>query len=725
MHLRDLEETIYTCDHFSFFEQKEAFLEPRKDHHYQKELLPRTASLTSSHTWFIEHHHIEDSQIKKWFDMWCGLSFDPSFILDFLIRADTFEDQIHKRFPTAKRFSLQGCEVLIPAFEIMIQKAKALGVSTVILGMTHRGRLNVLANIFRKPKILEEFEDLDIKAGDVKYHLGYSCHRDGMDLILLSNPSHLESVSPVVSGYSKGYGRRNLPVLIHGDGAFAAQGVVYETLQLGGLAGYTVGGCIHIILDNQIAFTTLPFESRSTRFCSDIAKAFQIPVLHGDVRDVDQVCVLFEMAVLYREHFQKDIIIRLQGYRRYGHNEGDNPSFTQPLSCFKDALPAYQLYAKHHNLAIIEPKEFEKTAPSSLKKDSPSKESSYTVLELKALLNEFKAPETFHLHPKLNALYQQFQESEVCTWQMAEMLAFKTLIKEGVSIRLSGQDTVRGTFSQRHAVWFDQITGEGFYPFGEQLSILNSPLSEYAALGFEYGYALAKPKDLVIWEAQFGDFANGAQIIIDQYLSSGKVKWAQNVPLVLFLPHGMEGQGPEHSSARLERFLQLSAQENWVIASPTTPANFYHLLRMPRDCPLVVMTPKSLLRHPLCVSPWEEMTKSFQPIYIDHKTQRCAVFCTGKIYYDLVEKNPDKTIIRLEQLHPFPEDIIRALPAYKECVWLQEEPKNMGAWSYIKPYFEDLGINLRYLGRKVSSSPAGGSYKHHKEEQDKIVSLDF
>lgn len=735
---RFMEETLYTMDHYAFLGGEDEFLPGRSLRYNSSESSAYLHIKPPSN--FIALNHIIDSEIrlkyKHFFEKNPLNSNNPQGILDLLVEVSCFENSLHKSFPGAKRFSIEGLDSLIPGLEEIIQMAPAFGINNIIMGMPHRGRLDVLACVFKKPyssivsEFQESYEGPSSLSGDVKYHNGYSAQRDNLTLTLLPNPSHLESIGSVTLGYAKGLKTSCLPIVMHGDASFSGQGVVYETFQLGGLDGYSVDGTIHIVMDNQIGFTATEKEGRSTPYCSDLAKAFNLPIFHVNADDPDSVCVFFKMALLFRQTFQKDSVIHLIGYRRHGHNEGDEPAFTNPLMYqkIKMHLPVATLYAQKHNLIIDE-------TPYALPSSSPTPIAP-PLLETKQLLplsikqlNSFlsilyKVPSHFNLHPKMKKLFEERLISPYCDWATAEALAFMSYVHDGRSVRLSGQDSQRGTFSHRHAVWIDQKTGEKHCPFGEGFEVFNSPLSEYAVLGFEYGYSLSHPHDLVIWEAQFGDFANGAQIIIDQYLSASFMKWGQESHLVLMLPHGYEGQGPEHSSARLERFLQLSAQNNWIIANVTTPSNLYHILRKQRQCPLILMTPKSLLRHKDAISSWEDFLDSFKPLYQDTKIAKRAIFCSGKVYYDLVKakQNQDISLIRLEQLYPFPiQEISAILGGYQEYVWCQEEPKNMGAWAYIKPFFEELGISIQYVGRSASSAPATGYHARHQREQKELV----
>ncbi|RME14769.1 MAG: 2-oxoglutarate dehydrogenase E1 component [Bdellovibrio sp.] len=736
-------------------------------------------------------------------------------ILISLIRTESLEKFIHTRYVGTKRFSIEGGDALLPMLENFVSRSTALGVEEIVIGMAHRGRINVLANFMGKALdiIFADFDGI-IKdetgyEGDVKYHMGYSADKNTphgpCHVSLAFNPSHLEAVNPVALGMTRAKQRRRqdtqerkkvVPILIHGDAAFCGQGVVSETLQLSQLKGYTVGGTIHVILNNQIGFTTNPSDSRSTRYSSDVAKSISAPVILVNGDDVEACVKAMDIALRFRQKFHQDIVIDLICYRRYGHNEGDEPSFTQPkmYSIIKKHPTLMKIYAKKlHEEGI-----FSEEESSSLYKEKIDnlqkilEETRKSPPELKQLafegiwkgfrrghLEDFEKtvntqfplarlrelskvlttpPENFNLHPKLKRLLSQrakmIEENKI-DWGLGELLCYASLLEEGTPVRLSGQDSKRGTFSHRHAVYFDVETGEEFTPLKTinsqvEFCIYNSPLSEMGVLGYEYGNASADPYFLTIWEAQFGDFANGAQIIIDQFLASGEEKWARSVGLTLFLPHGYEGQGPEHSSARPERFLQLCAGANMQVCNVTTPANLFHLLRrqIKRDFrkPLVVMTPKSLLRHPMVVSSLEEMCEGqfheimMDPLVSDFSKVEVLYLCSGKVFYDIQkvrisEKVPQaekKAFIRIEQLYPFPKasltPLLSGAPQLKKVIWLQEEPKNMGAAFYTIPLLrellDDLGfkkVKVEYLGRPEKASPATGSPKKHKEEQNKII----
>ncbi len=739
-------------------------------------------------------------------------------LLDRLTEVETFERFLHKTFPGQKRFSIEGTDMLVPVVDAIIRNAAAAATREVVIGMAHRGRLNVLAHILGKPyrDVLTEFISPDYTkdtylgwTGDVKYHLGArKAYRESgisaMPITLVPNPSHLEFVNPVVEGRARAaQEHRNRPgfpaedekeslaILIHGDAAFPGQGIVAETLNLSRLEGYHTGGTIHVIINNQIGFTTGTNEARSTLYASDLAKGFEIPIVHVNADDAEACIAVARMAWAYRERFQKDFLIDLVGYRRWGHNEGDEPVFTQPLMYSKitqhptvreiwarelerrgmitheeaqakvravqDRLQ--QAYDEVRNRREIEP-QGNSHLPSAATPAKLPKMVAPRLLSAKTLraLNEamLERPEGFTVNPKLERTLQRrrtaIDEPGGIDWSFAEALAFASILAEGTPIRLTGQDSERGTFSQRHMVLHDSETGKRYIPLHNipqsqaSFAIYNSPLSENAVLGFEYGYSTHAPDTLVLWEAQFGDFGNGAQVIIDQFIVSGHAKWGQNPSLVLLLPHGYEGQGPEHSSARLERYLQLAALGNIRVANCTTAAQYYHLLRRqaanlrldPR--PLIIMTPKSLLRHPMAASSLADLTDTqFQPVLppppggpADEDVTR-LILCSGKVYVDLMsngelEKAEGVAVARLEQLYYFPSAELSALfqryRGLREVVWLQEEPQNMGAWSFVAPRLRELldpAIPLHYVGRPESPSTAEGLHSQHVAEQTRIV----
>ncbi len=733
---------------------------------------------------------------------------DKIYILKKLARAVNFEKFIHRKFPGQKRFSLEGAEALIPAMDAIMEKGALLGTKEFVIGMPHRGRLNVLANIMRKKfsDIFAEFSgisyDDETLLGDVKYHLGYSCERETttgkkIRMTLAANPSHLETVNPVVEGIVrakidnsyKGDYKKVAPILIHGDASIAAQGVVYEVLQMSQLKGYKTGGTIHIVINNQLGFTTNYLDARSSTYCTDVAKVVQSPVFHINGDDVEALVYAIQLAMEFRDKFQRDVFIDLLCYRKYGHNEGDEPRFTQPLlykTIEKHPNP-FDIYAENLiKQGVISKNEvnviqddinatLEKNLEESKKKEKTnikffldsnwkkikkataedfemSPDTSVDKEVLKSLATKLTTlPADKKFYRKLVKLQEDRRkmvfDDDRLDWAMGELLAYATLLKEGYSVRLSGQDSERGTFSHRHAVMRVDESEEMYIPLENidekqaRFEVYNSLLSEYGVLGFEYGYALEAPDNLTIWEAQFGDFNNGAQIIIDQYLSSAEEKWNVMNDLVMFLPHGYEGQGPEHSSARIERFLTLCAENNLQLANPTTPANFFHLLRrqLHRDFrkPLVVFTPKSLLRHPQCVSSLDDFsTGGFREIIDDTAAKpdliHRIVFCSGKLYYDLLEEKEvkqinDTAIIRVEQLYPLPvKQIKEVLAKYRNAadyIWSQEEPVNMGAWTFIMQYFPDVKLNV--VARPASGSPATGSPKFHRLRQRKVIEKSF
>ncbi len=728
-----------------------------------------------------------------------------------LIAAEEFEHFLHSRFVGQKRFALEGGETALAILEEILQQAAANNVAEIVMGMAHRGRLNVLANAVGKDlkQIFSEFEgDIDPSStqgsGDVKYHLGATGVRkfaDGREvkITLSPNPSHLEAVDPVVEGLVRPkqdrledtQRARVIPVLIHGDAAFAGQGVVAETLNLSQLDGYSTGGTIHLIINNQIGFTTLPDESRSTPYSTDVARGVQAPIFHVNGDSPQAAIRVVQVAFDYRQKFQKDVVIDMICYRRHGHNEGDDPSYTQPILYRK--IKEHPSVARQYSERLIregvltaEEVEAMTQAISQRLSDAydavQKKAERFEVQDLSLVTDEDYAgfcprtavnqqvlervihgsttfPENFHLHPKLRGFIDKRRDiiarNGAFDWAFAEALAFGTLVLEGTPVRLSGQDSGRGTFSQRHLAFYDSETGQRYVPMQHiapgqgRFEVWDSSLSEYAVLGFEFGYSVADPLTLVIWEAQFGDFANGAQIMIDQFISCCEQKWGQPSGLVMLLPHGFEGQGPEHSSARIERFLTLCAENNMLVCNCTTPAQYFHLLRRQmyggRDRrgtrkPLIVFTPKSLLRHPRAVSTLHDFTAAgFQEILsddpaIDPQAVSRVVFCSGKVYYDLLagrdnQKATHVALIRVEQLYPFAAEraaeILNSYPKSAEIVWAQEEPRNMGPWHFMRDNFEPLlapsGRQLRYIGRPESASPATGSGKRHQQEQSAIV----
>lgn len=733
-------------------------------------------------------------------------------ILKKLNEAVVFESFLGTKFLGQKRFSLEGAESLIPALDSVVNIGADLGIREFVIGMAHRGRLNVLTNILGKSyeSIFSEFEgktyieepEQDF-GGDVKYHIGYSTDiktENGKDvhLSLVPNPSHLETVDPVVEGIVRskidmkydGDSAKIAPILIHGDSAVAGQGIVYEVIQMSKLEGYRTGGTIHIVVNNQVGFTTNFKDARSSTYCTDIAKVTLSPVFHVNGDDVEALVYAINMAVEYRQRYHTDVFIDLLCYRRYGHNEADEPKFTQPLlyKVIEKHPNTREIYNKKlmesgsvdANLAKEMEKDFRQLLQSRL--DDSKKEESISMdnpmfsgawkglrkaksddifatvdtsvkekdfLQLAKQISTLPSDKNFFR--KIQRLFEErykMTETKKFDWAMGELMAYATLLYEGNRVRISGQDVERGTFSHRHAVLTLEESIQEYIPLrsvqgGNRFHIYNSHLSEYGVLGFEYGYALANPHCLTIWEAQFGDFYNGAQIIVDQYIASAETKWRRSNGLVMLLPHGLEGQGPEHSSARIERFLELCAENNMAVANCTTPANFFHILRrqLKRDFrkPLVVFTPKSLLRHPRVVSDLNEFTKgSFQEV-IDDATAKSAsvkrvLYCSGKIYYDLLEKKEadkrdDVAIVRVEQLYPTPMDKLRAIKnKYKNAtthLWVQEEPENMGAWPYICRKFRKSSVQLEVISRKESSSTATGYAQQHLLQQKNVVNRAF
>lgn len=764
----------------------------------------------------VEFMHLRKTEVMLWLRRKMESTRNrPNFtieekknILHKLNEAEVFETFLHTKYLGQKRFSLEGGEVLIPALDSIIHKGVELNCKHFIIGMAHRGRLNVLANILGKTyeNIFSEFEDfrnLEVQgSGDVKYHKGYSTIRkiDGEDikLTLAFNPSHLEAVNPVVQGMARAKAEQwfdndyqNIcPIIIHGDAAISGQGVVYEQLQMSNLPGYTVGGTIHIVVNNQVGFTTHYKDGRSTIYCTDVAKSTFAPVFHVNGNDPEAVVYAIQLATEFRQKYQRDVFIDLVVYRKHGHNETDEPRFTQPLMYkmldkvkspretyidqlnqsgqldtklademqkeFKTMLQERLERAKENQKASMVTAHTSKWAGFRFATDRDFEESPETGVDLMRLKQVGAALQTIPdgFEPIKNIVKQMKQrkmmwDSGKLDWAMGELYAYGSLLLENHPVRISGQDVQRGTFSHRHALIKDQNTEEPYINLNNisdnqsKLYIYNSLLSEYAILGFEYGYSLATPRRLTIWEAQFGDFANGAQIIIDQFISSAESKWQLSSGLTMLLPHGYEGQGPEHSSAKLERFLQLCAENNIQIANCTTPANFFHLLRrqVSRDFrkPLVVFTPKSLLRHPECVSRVEEMgpgTK-FQEIINDPTVKDPAsikkvLICSGKIYFEIKaqrdeRKQVDVAIIRLEQLYPMPVKQIKALAEQYSSVktwnWVQEEPQNMGAWDFLQRNFK--GPRLKCISRPAAASPAEGSAKGHKANQQDIIEKCF
>ncbi len=766
----------------------------------------------------VEYLHIQDTDVRRWLQSRMEPVFNqPSFeraqklrILRRLHKAETFERFLHTRFLGQKRFALEGGETLIPLLDTLVEFCPALGVKEIVMGMAHRGRLTVLAGIFRKSYefMFEEFSenylpDTVAGDGDVKYHLGYDTEvvttgGATVGLRLAANPSHLEAVDPVVQGKARArqrilgdipHRKKVVPLLLHGDAAFAGQGIVAETLNFSQLPGYRTGGTVHVVINNQIGFTTNPTEARSSRYCTDIAKMIEAPIFHVNGDHPEHVCMVAELALEFRQQFGRDVVIDMYCYRRHGHNEADEPAFTQPVLYRKIAEhpPISELYSrelvaagvltqaeadamKNEYLAGLEEALAKVKKAAQDKADAKAKLAGSTgrfqppysfapaptavpreLLE-KAVRGLTTLPESFRPNPKIKRLIETrakaLTENHPIDWATGESLAFSTLLLENIPVRLSGQDVERGTFSQRHCVLNDVETNEKYSPLKNlaanqaQFCVYNSSLSEAAVLGFDYGYSLDFPNLLCIWEAQFGDFANGAQSIIDQFIVSAESKWQRHSGIVMLLPHGYEGQGPEHSSARLERFLQLCAENNIQVCNPTTPAQIFHALRrqMKRDFkkPLVVMSPKSLLRNPAAVSHLDDLaTGHFQEILDDPAAPTQAdrlILCSGKVYYDLVDQRTKLSatgtaIVRVEQLYPLhTERLVQLAAKYAKAklVWCQDESQNMGAWTFIAPQLEAIfGRKALYAGRDASASPAVGALALHKLEQAALLQQAF
>lgn len=779
-------------------------------------------------TFALQYMHISNPDESQWLkERIEGYGKEINFtkrgrkaILNKLVEAEGFEKFLHVKYMGTKRFGLDGGEALIPAMEQIIKRGGALGVKDIIIGMPHRGRLNVLVNVLAKPlrAIFNEFQGGSFKpkevdgSGDVKYHLGASSDRefDGnkVHLSLTANPSHLEAVNPVVLGkarakqeqYNDDTRRSVMPILLHGDAAFAGQGVVAECFGLSGLTGHRTGGTMHIVINNQIGFTTAPHFSRSSPYPTDIALMVEAPIFHVNGDDPEAVVHAAKVATEFRQKFAKDVVLDIFCYRRFGHNEGDEPMFTQPLMyktiknhkttleiyserLIKDGLvPHTEIETSKKNFQNILNDEFEAGKNfqpnkadwldgrwSHLNQNNENYQRGTTAISLAQFKKISKAltdvPKGFELHKtvkrQLASKKEILKEGVALDWATGEALAFGSLLLEGFPVRLAGQDSARGTFSQRHSVLIDQNTEDRFFPLNQidknqkYYEVIDSMLSEYAILGFEYGYSLSEPNALVIWEAQFGDFANGAQIMFDQFISSGERKWLRMSGLVMLLPHGFEGQGPEHSSARLERFLQNSAEENWIIANCTTPANYFHILRRQLHRtyrkPLVLMTPKSLLRNKFAVSQqedflegssfhrvlWDDAQKENSSLNLEQDNNiKRVIVCSGKIYYDLLKERDSNYLshiylLRVEQLYPVPgKALIKELNRFKnaQLIWCQEEPKNQGAWSFMEPNLEVILSKLKikakrakFVGRPPSASPATGLASQHKEQQEKII----
>jgi 2-oxoglutarate dehydrogenase E1 component len=780
---------------------------------------------TYSHSIGTEFMHIMHPAQKAWIQERLENTkptFNPEEKLSIyreIARAELFEKFLHVKFPGAKRFGVDGGEALLPLMETLLHRSVTHGVNEIVVGMAHRGRLCLLANHFgqRKRFIFAQFMGSTMfrqssfsGSGDVKYHLGFSNDRDvngsQVHLSLCHNPSHLEAVNPVALGKVRAKQNRKqdfdrkqvMGVLLHGDAAFAGQGMVAETLELSGLRGYLTGGTIHIIINNQIGFTTSPPHSRTSPYSSEVAKIVQAPIFHVNGDDPEALCHAMQIATDFNRTFGQDVVVDMFCYRRYGHNEGDEPSFTQPLmykrisnhpsvlnlygeTLVSEGIPRETLDKIQQEVSTHLNEEFEaarkvaedeseKAEPDWLKgvwskinpnEDNPSSlnqaVTGVSADDLKSYIASLiKLPEAFNLHPKLQRLWQQKEQmmnsGQNIDWGTGEALAFASLLAEGYGVRLSGQDCGRGTFSHRHAVVTDQMTEEKYRPLNSlgadqaYFDVVDSPLAEASVLGFEYGYSSADPNTLVMWEAQFGDFANGAQVIVDQFITSAEAKWLRLSGLVMLLPHGWEGQGPEHSSARLERYLQLCAEHNIRVMNCSTPASYFHALRRqiisPHRKPLIIMTPKSLLRHKLAVSSLDEMgpLTNFKPVLddlsVDKKAVTRVVLCSGKVYYDLLQARDEQNLghvalVRLEQLYPFPKvelrEILSAYPGAR-VVWCQEEPQNMGAWFFLDRRLEKvlsaLGSNqtsIPFAGRLSAASPATGLASTHQQEQNNLV----
>ncbi len=779
-------------------------------------------------TFALQYMHISNAEEAGWLkERIEGYGKEIQFtregrkaILNKLVEAEGFEKFLHVKYMGTKRFGLDGGESLVPAMEQIIKRGGQLGVRDIVIGMPHRGRLSVLANVMQKPykAIFNEFqggsfkpEDVD-GSGDVKYHLGASSDRefDGntVHLSLTANPSHLEAVNPVVLGKARAkqdqlndHDRTTcLPILLHGDAAFAGQGVVAECFGLSGLRGHKTGGTIHIVVNNQIGFTTAPHFSRSSPYPTDIALMVEAPIFHVNGDDPEAVVHAAKVATEFRQKFHKDVVLDIFCYRRFGHNEGDEPMFTNPLmyNKIKSHKTTLSLYTRrlvkdglipegeiedmkaafqaHLNEEFEAGKDYKPNKAdwldgrwSHLDKQGEKYQRGRTSIKEKTFQKLAtaltRAPENFGLHKTVARLLEtkaeMFASGKGFDWATAEAMAFGSLLLEGYNVRLAGQDSTRGTFSQRHSGLIDQNTEDRYYPLNNiqegqaHYEVIDSMLSEYAVLGFEYGYSLAEPNALTLWEAQFGDFANGAQIMFDQFISSGERKWLRMSGLVMLLPHGFEGQGPEHSSARLERFLQMCAEDNWIVANCTTPANYFHILRRQLHRkfrkPLIIMTPKSLLRHKMAISATEDFTtgSSFHRVLWDDAEKgnsdtklvaddkiRRVVMCSGKVYYDLLERRDaegidDVYLLRVEQFYPFPAmSLVKELGRFKDAdiVWCQEEPKNQGGWSFIEPNIEWVLSRIKsqnprpiYAGRPASASPATGLASMHKQQQQALV----
>ena len=780
-----------------------------------KEMLEDLNNVYCNRTGF-EYMHIHNPEVRGWLMDRIESPQPDDYpdkegkvdVLRWLLESETFEKFLHRRYVGQKRFSVEGGESALVALETILEMMPKMGGKEIVMGMAHRGRLSVLANFLRKPLevLFYEFSENYVPNmvggdGDVKYHLGFDTVRetksgDSVSIMLAANPSHLEAVNPVVEGKARARQRflgdtkerkKVIPVLLHGDAAFAGQGVVAETLNLSQLPGYSTGGTIHLVINNQIGFTTLPADARSSDHCTDVAKIIEVPVFHVNGDCPTEVARVAKLAIEFRQRFGKDVVIDLVCYRRHGHNETDEPAFTQPNMA--RSIAEHPSTATLFRKELIEAEVLTEEGADALEKElvdelevgfddlaakeggnpfegstaEPQEAYDYKPVQTGVALDQLKmvgdgllkVPEGFHLHPTIERRFlaarrKALENGEGIDWAYGESLAFGTLLCENYGVRLSGQDSRRGTFSQRHSVFYDSETRERHIPLQHlaedqgKFCVYNSLLSEAAVLGFDYGYSLLASNVLICWEAQFGDFVNGAQVIIDQFLSSAESKWLRPSHLVLLLPHGYEGQGPEHSSARLERFLQLSADGNWQVCNFTTPAQYFHALRrqLHRNTrkPLIVMTPKSLLRHPRCVSKLSDMAEgtTFREVLdddlLESPPERVTrlILCSGKVYYDLIayrEANNirNAAIIRIEQLYPLHYEMLKEIVAryplaQKKWIWCQEEPENMGAWSYIRWRLEDISHHpVRYAGRERSSSPAAGSKVIHTHEQEKLV----
>ena len=769
----------------------------------------------------VEYLHIQDPEQKSWIQQRIeNIRNHTEFtdrgkqaIYERLVDAESFERFLNKKYTGTKRFGLDGSESVIPAIEQIAKRGSQLGLEEIVIGMAHRGRLNVLNNVLQKPfrAVISEFLGNPSNpeeaggSGDVKYHMGSSSDRDfdgnNVHFTLNANPSHLEVVNPVVIGRVRAkQNQRNdkerskvLGLLIHGDAAFAGQGILAETFDFAGLRSYRTGGTLHLIINNQIGFTTSPAYSRSSPYCTDVAKIVMAPIFHVNADDPESVIHVARIATEFRQKFAADAVIDIIGYRRYGHNEGDEPSFTQPIMYSKisqhpfvtkiysdklirenrmSAEEAKRVYDERNNYLEEEFKAGSSYLPNKADwlegkwtglKKAPGLEErrGQTGVDIRKLKSIGKimtsVPKNIKVHKKLQRVLDNrasaFDADKGIDWATAEQLAFGSLLEEGNPVRLSGQDCGRGTFSQRHAVFIDQYSENRYIPLSNlsenqgDFEVIDSPLSEAGVLGFEYGFSQAEPNALVLWEAQFGDFANGAQVIVDQFISSGEAKWLRMSGLVMLLPHGYEGQGPEHSSARLERYLRLCAEDNMQVVNCSTPANYFHVLRrqLRRDFrkPLIIMTPKSLLRHKLCVSSLKEMSldTSFHRILVDRKNEKDedierVIICSGKVYFDLIDEREKKKlnkirILRMEQIYPFPRNSIsKHLTKVKEAriIWCQEEPENMGAWSFVDRRLESAMIEANckqkrpiYVGRPEAASPATGTMIRHLREQKSLI----